>query len=234
MEGGNLSWRVREALERVLESGVSSVADQEEHSDSLEQRVEKIRQRLEELEKDVSSMLEAGLTEARPEVNRRLDGFTQTLGEMNDRVARLEQAIGGGHAGVEPRTAGSEKENRQVYETSSLSPGVVSKEPHPGEENSYGPGMALVEEWRRLNRERDAGAKLTQTKTRERIMELEIAMLDEHRLTLPPGTSPLDDFTRGADLDWRRRALAAIQQERVRRELLRWVRRVLTLGVWWN
>ena len=48
-------------------------------------------------------------------------------------------------------------------------------------------------------------------------MELEIAMLGEHKLTLPTGTSPLDDFTRGAELDWLRRALVAIQREQERR-----------------
>ncbi len=63
-------------------------------------------------------------------------------------------------------------------------------------------------------------------------MELEVAMLGEYKLTLPPGTSPLDGFTRGAELDWRGRALENIQRERARRELVRWVRRVCTLGLW--
>ena len=62
-------------------------------------------------------------------------------------------------------------------------------------------------------------------------MELEIAILDEHKLTLPPGTSPLDNFTKGAELDWRERSLANIQRERPRRELVRWDRRILTLGL---
>ena len=91
-----------------------------------------------------------------------------------------------------------------------------------------------MEEWRRLNKEREVGTKLTQAKTRERIMELEIAMLAEYKLTLPPGSSPLDDFTRGAELDWRERALENIQRERAQRALLRWVRRVCTLGLWWK
>ena len=77
-----------------------------------------------------------------------------------------------------------------------------------------------MEEWRRLNKEREVGTKLTQAKTRERIMELEIAMLDEYKLTLPPGTSPLDSFSRGAELDWREKALVNIQREGARRTRL--------------
>ncbi len=88
--------------------------------------------------------------------------------------------------GVEPRAVASGKAIRQVYHSSYLGISAISEEPHPGEELSYGPGMSLVEEWRRLNKERGVGTKLTQAKTRERIMELEIAMLDEYKLTLPP------------------------------------------------
>ena len=153
---------------------------------------------------------------------------------MNGRLTRLEQAREKEPEDVEPRAVDSKREARRVYHSSYFGFGVISKEPHPGEELSYGSGMPLVEEWRRLMKERAVGTKLTQVKTRQRIMELEIAMLGEYRLTLPPGSSPLDDFTRGAELDWRERALVNIQRERARRALVRWVRRVFTLGLWWK
>ena len=146
MEGRNLSWRVREALKRVLSSGVGSLVSQEEDSGSLEQRVDEMQERIDALEKDVSSMLEAGPTEPWPEVERRLDGFTQGLAGMNARLHRLEAPMGDGHVGVEPRTPGSEKETSQVHHSNSLSPGVVSKEPRLCEQVSYGPGMPLIEE----------------------------------------------------------------------------------------
>lgn len=94
--------------------------------------------------------------------------------------------------------------------------------------------MPLVAEWRRLTRQRGDGTKLDQVKTRERIMALEIAMIEGYELTLPPDTDPLHPSPRESYLRWRRRALADLQTERVRRELLRWVRRVLTLGLWWR
>ncbi len=234
MEGGSLSWRVREAMERGLRSEVGTGASQREGNDSQEQRIEHVERRMEALEKEARSAQEADTAEAWTEVDRRLDGFAQALREMNGRLTRLEQAKEKEPEDVEPRAVDSRREARRVYHSSYFGFGVISKEPHPGEELSYGPGMPLVEEWRQLNKEREVGTKLTQAKTRERIMELEIAMLAEYKLTLPPGSSPLDDFTRGAELDWRERALENIQRERAQRALLRWVRRVCTLGLWWK
>ena len=225
MEGGSLSWRVREAMERGLGSEVGTGASQREGNDSQEQRIEA-------LGKEARSAQEADTAEAWTEVDRRLDGFAQALREMNGRLTRLEQAREKEPEDVEPRAVESGREARRVYHSSYFGFGVISKEPHPGEELSYGFGMPLVEEWRRLMKEREVGTKLTQVKTRQRIMELEIAMLGEYRLTLPPGSSPLDDFTRGAELDWRGRALENIQRERARRALVWWVRRILTFNLW--
>ena len=234
MEGESLSWQVREAMERGLGSEVGTGPSQREGNDSRDQRIEEMERRVEALEKEVRSAQEASTAEAWTEVDRRLDGFDQAFREMNYRLTRLEQVKEKEPEDVEPRASNSGREARRVYHSSYFGFGVISKEPHPGEELSYGPGMPLVEEWRRLTKEREVGTKLTQAKTRERIMELEIAMLGEYKLTLPPGSSPLDDFTRGAELDWRERALENIQRERVRRALVRWVRRVCTLGLWWR
>ena len=65
-------------------------------------------------------------------------------------------------------------------------------------------------------------------------MALEIAMIGEYELTLPPDTAPLHPSVREDYLGWRRRALVDIQRERARRELMRLLRRVLTLGLWWK
>ena len=100
-------------------------------------------------------------------------------------------------------------------------PGLVTGEPHPGEEESYGAGMALVAEWRELWDRRGEGTALEQAACRVRIMELEIAMLGEHGLTLPPETEPLHPSRRAVQLDWRLRELADLRAERRRLELLR-------------
>ena len=49
-------------------------------------------------------------------------------------------------------------------------------------------------------------------------------------MTLPPETYPLRGFDRNGQLNWRRTALYDTRRARAKREL-RWVRRVLTLGL---
>ena len=141
------------------------------------------------------------------------------------RLARLEQRQvlsdhGGGPAGT--------GDGADV----ARSRGVVTAEPHEDEAESYGMGMALVEEWRTLIRRRGEGSKTEQAKDRERVMELEIALIGEHGLALPPNTEPLDPSERERYLGWRWRELADLRRERRQRVALRWVRRVLTCGVW--
>ena len=67
-----------------------------------------------------------------------------------------------------------------------------------------------------------------------RILTLELALLEEHGLTLPPETQPLRGFARRGQTRWRRAALYDTQRALARAKLRRWVRRVLTLGMWWR
>ena len=57
-------------------------------------------------------------------------------------------------------------------------------------------------------------------------------MLEEHGLTLPPEKQPLRGFGRMGQTTHRWKALAEARGRLRRRKLLRWVRRVLTLGLW--
>ena len=59
-------------------------------------------------------------------------------------------------------------------------------------------------------------------------------MLEDHGLTLPPETQPLRGFGRKGQTNWRRTALQDTRRALARRKLLRWVRRILTLGIWWK
>ena len=65
-----------------------------------------------------------------------------------------------------------------------------------------------------LERRCEQGTKLDRARTREQIMELEIAMIDERGLTLPPAVSPMHPSKRESDLGWRRRALDYLRRER--------------------
>ena len=67
------------------------------------------------------------------------------------------------------------------------------------------------------------------TGARERLLTVELALLEEHGLTLPPETYPLRGFARDWQTGWRRPALYDTRRARARWELLR---RVLTLWLW--
>lgn len=63
---------------------------------------------------------------------------------------------------------------------------------------------------------------------------LEVAMIGEFGLTLPPETEPLDHERRHDHLRWRTKALVRTRRIRARRERRRAIRRFLTLGLWWD
>ena len=68
--------------------------------------------------------------------------------------------------------------------------------------------------------------------TEERFLAVELALLEEHGLTLPPAQFPLRGFDRGGQTGWRRKALEDTRRKLRRRKLLAWARRALTLGRW--
>ena len=66
-------------------------------------------------------------------------------------------------------------------------PAVVTAERRPGEEETYGSGMALVTEWRRIRGRRGEGTALERARISERVMELEVEMLGKTRTDAAAG-----------------------------------------------
>ncbi|MDD9994286.1 MAG: hypothetical protein OXS35_00865, partial [Dehalococcoidia bacterium] len=185
MERGELSRHLTEALERVMTAGGgSAAARQRERFAALEKGMRTLEGRVGSLEKEVRG----GLGEIRAAVEEAGRGRSGVgrLRELARRVAMLER--GGERLGVDPDPVTPE---RETLSHGDVRPGLVTEEPHLGEEESYGAGMALVAEWRELRSRRGQGTRLEQADCRVRIMELEIAMLGDHGLTLPPETEPL-------------------------------------------
>ena len=58
-------------------------------------------------------------------------------------------------------------------------------------------------------------------------MSVELALLEEHGLTLPPQTYPLRGLDRGEQVNWRRKALEDARRARKLRERLLWPLRAL-------
>ena len=116
-----------------------------------------------------------------------------------------------------------------------LTPAVVTLEPQPCEQESFGIAAPLVAEWRRLRTVDYVGySRVERARMEERRWGLEIEMIGEFGLTLPPETEPLPTSRRDSHLGWRKAALGRTRRERVKAERTRRLRRVFTLGLWWN
>ena len=106
---------------------------------------------------------------------------------------------------------------------------VVTQEAGPGDEDAYGAAWPLVEEWRAIHeRHPPEGTGVAWLRDEERLRELEIALIAEHELALPPERFRWDAVTRRAQLRWRERTLRRVRGERRRAQ---WRRRLLTLGI---
>ncbi len=219
VRSGFLSRRAREALERALVEGDGT-------SESWERRdLEELRRRMEAFEEEMRGAVEA------------VRGDVETLGKEHARTTRLVERLVG-HAGVardDKRDAlAPDIRGRRdaMIESSREYPELVTREPAQDDEEVYGDAWPLVNEWRKSELRREVGTKLDRARTRERIMELEIAMIDEQGLTLPPANSPMHPSEKSSYLDWRRRALDDLRRERKGLEILSRVRWFLTFGLW--
>ena len=87
--------------------------------------------------------------------------------------------------------------------------GVVTLEPQPDEEHAFGPAAGLVAEWRELRTGGTSrGSGVEQARAEERRWELEVRLIEEYGLMLPPDREPLQGSKRDDHLRWRREALA--------------------------
>jgi len=221
LSAGRLSPRLADALERLLLSeSVADSARQLERIEALEHVVSELEEALtalgEELRGEIGALRGKG-SHGAAKAGERWSGL--------DALRRRAMA-----AAAHTERTGGPRGRRTVERM--LDPRVVTRDYAPGDEEVYAEAWPLVDEWRALELRRDAGTKLDRARARERIMELEIALVDECGLTLPPATSPMHPSERETHLGWRRRELDYLRRERAKQEMLQRVRRVLTFGVW--
>lgn len=225
IKGGKTSWRVREALEQALQAGAGSVAAQQrERNEALEQRIKGIAE-------EIRSSIGDIRTDIAGEIKALGDEYGNTLRQLERRMAQVEA----GQSGQVPAN-GASSVSKPVVSTTfrRLYPEPVTIEPADDEE-VFGDAWPFIEEWRRLGHGGVTKTKgLSRLKERERVLRLELPMVNEHGLTLPPEKQPLVGIWRNDQRRWREKALDDVYGQRVKRELLRWVRRLLTLGLWWK
>ena len=220
IESDRMTERMSAVLERHLLLGGGSAAAQQRKS------IKALEKRMGELEEGLGS----GLEDLRGVIDSGIAGLREERAEAVVRLERRLERVEAEH-GVD----GVEEANPSDVEKPAWRPyrDLVTPEPEPGEEQVYGDATPLIVEWRKARAEfLDAGDGLSRAIAEERMRELEIELIGERELTLPPRTYPWDGSDRRDEV-WRRtQALERAQVERARAQIRRWIRRVLTLWLW--
>ena len=226
VESDTLTDRMADALERHLLLGGGFAAAQQR------ERVESMEKRLAELERDLSGRLKAVVGE----VTALREEQARYRLHMERRLVRLEDGLKGSE--VSPQAGAEPEATKRPYVPPRQYPQLVTEEAEPGEEEIYGGATSMIVQWRKVRAEWLALLKsrpeLAQVEAKIRMLRLEIALIEEHELTLPPASYP---WGREDRLDQARRPLGLLGEAKVnwKRALLRrWVRRILTCGLWRN
>ena len=230
MNDGRLTPRLAETLERRALFG--------DRPDivRMRERVDAIERSLQALEEEIP----AGIEDVRKEIRELATEQGGALRAWEQRLSEAEShehTRDGEEATTTPPVRGVAQpaNGRQATGPRRYHPQLVTLEPEEDEEFAYGEALPLIVEWRRARTDH-----IDQQKSRvERatasvwMLELEIALIDEHALTLPPERWPWTAMEREREV-WRRRwqSLPDARSERTRALFWRFVRSVLTLGLW--
>ena len=228
---GRLTPRLADALEsHLVQGGGTAAAQQRRQVAELTERVARVEQTL------VEGLTELGKEQARwqEQADKRLAALETAAPGVGSSAAGGGQA-GSAAPGVTRSTASApgnsvpearpvvERPRRTYYD-------VVTADSELGEDLVYGDAAtAVIVQWREA---RDAVGKtkdaLDRLNARQRWLELEIELIEEHKLTLPPTTYPWDWGDRRQEV---RRRNQALDEVIVDRKMLR-LRRFLTFGLW--
>ena len=232
LDQGALNRRIRGALERALQSGAGSAAAlQRDRNQVLEDRLGDLEGVVEEQGRE----LRAGRRAAEEEIRKLREEQAQAFRQVELVLAGLN--AGGNSAGEAHRqtqgpasvspTGGRQSPLRREY------PELVTLDTAEDDPDVFGDAWELIQEWRELKETHpNAGRGLDWLLTEERFLAVELALLEDHGLTLPPARFPLRGFDRSGQTGWRRKALEDTRRKLRRRMLPAWVRRLLTLERW--
>ena len=224
-KSGRLSRRMRGALgQRLMEGGGSPAREQRQRNDELTGRLEKVEGQVDDMGQ--------GLSAVQGEVNALGTDYAGELHRVESRLDRIEGSGGGvGEGEGESGSVGASPQRNTRLRRDF--PDLATLEPAEDDEAVFADAWPLVQKWRGLRQSHpDRGRGLPWLREEERLMSVELALLEEHGLTLPPQTYPLRGLDRGAQTNWRRKALEDARRARQRRERVRWLLWALTLGRW--
>ena len=221
VESGRLTARMSAALERhLLLGGGSAAAQQRDRVDALVERVSALEREL-----------RGGLEAVAGEVKAFREEHARSMRHVGRRLVQLEA---GRSESETPSPTGAETEpTKRRYVRPRTYPQLVTPEAEPDEDLVYGDATPVIVEWRRVRAEfLKTRTTLDRTEVQEPMLEMEIALVGEHGLTLPPASFPWDEFDRRDQVWERTQDLKRVRAERNRALLRRWLRRVLTFGLW--
>ena len=225
LESGKLTRRMRVALDRALLAGEGSPArEQRERNDELAGRLDAVEEKVDEQGRELTK----GLSAVQGEVKQLRTEQEQATRRIEGRLDRVE---GGGGTAVSP--APDSPGRRSPPRLRRDFPDLVTVAPASDDEAVFGAAWPLVQEWRELKDSHpDRGKGLDWLRVEERFLTVELTLLEEHGLTLPPETYPLRGLDRSGQVSWRRKALEDARRGLKRWELLARLRKALTLGKW--
>ena len=215
-ESGEITGRMGDALERLLGTGDDpEVGRLRESVGALEGRMATVEGGLEELRKTVEA--EAGRWTGSENVKKKAK--PQDAVE-DDKAAGADAE----NTATEPGPSVTGERAPRRTRPRRVDPEVVTEEPADDDPEVYGDTWSLVKEWRSLRADHThRGKSLSWLTTEERLLVLELEMLEKHGLTLPPETQPLRGFGRKGQTTHRWKALADTRRALRRRRLLRWI-----------
>ncbi len=189
-------------------------------TDAVEARLARLETALQDLGGELRGEWRGDLGALRQEVaslRDELDSFKgEVLGPDPDQTETLDETL------VEPA---------EGYVPRRLYPQLVAEEPAPDDAQVYGRSWPVVHDWREQREAFRAGWPHPEGREAEvRMLELELRLIEQHQLTLPPDRVPWDEFARRDELQLRRRKLALARRNLGRARLKRRLLRIVTLG----
>lgn len=178
------------------------------------------------LEAGVAEQLERRLTALETEFNDWVDVLCSDLVTQGVELRSVQQRLGLGWDWARDPTPDHRISPR-------VHPELVMLEPAPDDAQNYREALPLVAEWRRTLRDLgEAPHTLAWLRLQERLLVVEIELIDDRRLTLAPADRPWDGVRRRDELRLRRRELEDVRRQRVWTQVLHVLARVATLGLW--
>ena len=179
LESGRLTRRMRVALDRALLAGGGSPArEQQARNDELAGRLERVEERVEVVGQDAGQ----GLAAVGDEVKALRNEQGQALQRVESRLAKVEG--GGADAGEEEGASGDggRTPNRESSGGTQPKrrpklrrefPELATLEPAEDDQDVFGDGWALVQEWRELKETHpNRGRSLEWLLEKERLLEV--------------------------------------------------------------